>query len=108
MKSSYRKQYRRDDMARPSSYATGFVIPRHASDPGPKQSFAARAPLTFRDRAPIASTQPVALERRTHRIGGGRANRRRGNPLGYAEAVAKIASIALTAGNGVLLTLIFG
>ncbi|HEX2082309.1 MAG TPA: hypothetical protein VHF86_02360 [Xanthomonadaceae bacterium] len=103
MKNSYRKHYRRDGMARPSSYATGFVIPRHAGDANAQRRRGEPAHFVSRDRAQIASAQPLARIET-----GGRTHHRRANPLRYAEAVAKVASIVLTAGNGVLLTVLFG
>jgi hypothetical protein len=109
MKNSYRKHYRRDGMARHSSYATGFVIPRHAGDANAQCRRREPAHFVSRDRAQIASAQPPARERRAHRIeSGARTHHRRANPFRYAEAVAKVASIVLTAGNGVLLTVLFG
>lgn len=105
---SYRREYRRHQAARPSSYAAGFVIPRHACGADPKQIHSGHVRFVSPDLARAAARQPVSHQQPVHRIeSGSRSKPERFDPVRFAEAMAKVASVVLTAGNGLLLTVLF-
>ncbi len=106
---SYRQNYRRDAAARPASYASGFVIPRHGSSPSPEAARSRRTSSVSPDRARVPPAAQVPVELHARRIEpGSRMHGNRFDAVRFAEAMAKVASVVLTAGNGLLLTALFG